>query len=226
MSTLLQSIEQSVLFLADHVPLEVFVFFGSLTEEIIAPIPAMLVMTTAGFLAQVEGHTQFFLLWLVLIGNLGKVLGSLGWYVAGDKLEDFIVGKLGRFFSFSHAEIEKVGQKFTGHEWRDGAFIFLFRCIPFFPTMAFSIACGVIKLRLRTFLIASYLGNACKDLFYILAGYFGTRAVRVLLLEIERVRLGFGVMIVVVVALVLILAYRKRHHGFRLWGRFINWWRG
>lgn len=223
METLLHQIEGMVLVLAEHVPLELFVFVGALAEEIIAPIPSMLVMTTAGLLSVVEGHTPFFLLWLVFLGNIGKVLGSLGWYVVGDKLEDLVVGKFGRFFGLSHGDIERIGKRFSGNEWRDGAFIFLLRCVPFFPSLALSLACGVIKIELRTFLLASYLGNFCKDLFYIFAGYYGARALKTFFVEIERIRWGLGVLIGVTVAIALVLAYRERHRGLRLFSRLYGW---
>ncbi len=215
METLLNHTEGIILLVAKQVPLELFVFVGSLAEEVFAPIPSLIVMTTAGLLAQVEGHTPFFLLWLVMLGNFGKILGSLGWYVVGDKLEDVVVGKFGKVFGLSHADIERIGKKFTGNDWRDGAFIFLLRSIPFFPSLAVSLACGVIKIQLRTFLIASYLGNFFKDLVYILLGYFGAQAFRMYLLEIERVRLGMGILIALMIGVTLILLYRERHRGRR-----------
>lgn len=223
MESLVNHIAGLVLVLSEHVPLEVFVFVGALLEEIIAPIPSMLVMTTAGFLAALDGHTPFFLIWLVIIGNLGKVLGSLGWYVVGDKLEDIVVGRFGRFFGLTHADIERMGKRFTGRLWQDGALIFLLRAIPFFPSLAVSLASGVIKIELRTFLLASYLGNACKDFFYITVGYFGAQALRTFLLEIERVRFGLGILITLVVVIALVLAYRERHRGMHLIARTWDW---
>lgn len=223
MESLIVHIERLVLLLAEHVPLELFVFVGALLEEIIAPIPSMLVMTTAGLLAEIEGHTPFFLIWLVAIGNLGKILGSVGWYVVGDKLEDVVVERFGRFFGLTHADIERIGARFTGTEWRDGAIIFILRSIPFFPSLALSLASGAIKIELRTFIIASYLGNFCKDLFYILAGYFGVHAFRTFLLEIERVRFGLGILFALIVVIALILAYRERHRGLHLVRRSWEW---
>jgi membrane protein DedA with SNARE-associated domain len=215
--------QQFIVFISDKVPLELFVFVGALLEEIIAPIPSMLVMTTAGLLSHAEGHTVFFLFWLVFIGNLGKILGSLGWYVVGDKIEDVVVGRFGRFFGLTHEDIERVGKKFTGKVWQDGALIFLLRAIPFFPSLAVSLACGVIKIELKTFVLASYLGNVVKDTLYIMMGYFCAQAFRTLLLEMERVRFGLGFLITVGVVGVLVLGYRQRHQGIHLLVRFWGW---
>lgn len=223
MEILIARVEHWILLIGDQVPLELFVFVGALLEEVIAPIPSMLVMTTAGFFAQAQGHTVFFLFWLVLIGNLGKILGSLGWYVVGDKLEDVVVGRFGKVFGLTHEDIERVGKRFTGHIWQDGAIIFLLRAIPFFPSLAVSLACGVIKIELKTFIMASYLGNVCKDTIYILIGYFGAQAFRTLLIEMERIRFGISFLIGLVVLVILFFGYRQRHHGLHLLGRLGKW---
>ena len=221
--TVLGNVEAMLRTLSAIVPLELFVFVGAMLEEIIAPIPSMLVMTTAGFLARLQEHTPFFLAWLVVVGNLGKMLGYLGWYVVGDKLEDIVVGKFGNVFGLTHADIERIGQRFSGNEWRDGALIFLLRAVPFFPSLAVSLACGVIKIELRTFVVASYFGNACKDAVYISIGYFGIQAFQTFLLDMERVRFGLGLLIWGVAIILLVLAYRSRHRGMHLVRRAIGW---
>ncbi len=223
MEPIIKQAEQFILFMSEHVPLELFVFVGALIEEVVAPIPSMLVMTTAGFLTHTQGHTVFFLVWLLFIGNLGKIFGSLGWYVVGDKLEDIVVGRFGRFFGLTHGDIERIGKRFTGRVWQDGAIIFLLRAIPFFPSLAVSLACGVIKIELRTFILASYFGNMVKDTVYISIGYFGAQAFWTLLIEMERVRLGLGLLITLVVVIGLVLAYRERHRGLHLLSRLYFW---
>jgi membrane protein DedA with SNARE-associated domain len=151
------------------------------------------------------------------------MLGYLGWYVVGDKLEDVVVGKFGNVFGLTHADIERIGQRFSGNEWRDGALIFLLRAIPFFPSLAVSLACGVIKIELRTFVLASYLGNVCKDAIYISIGYFGIQAFQALLLEMERVRFGLGLLLLIGLSILSILAYRSRHRGMHLVRSGITW---
>lgn len=220
----IQHIEIGIRELAPIVPLELFISVGAFAEEIIAPIPSMLVTTTAGFFAQVEGRTVLFVLWLAILGGLGKLAGSYIYYLIGDKLEDVVVGRYGRYLGLGHADIERIGQRFTGHHWRDGGFIFVLRLIPFVPTILVSISCGVVRIEKRVFLFASYAGNFCKDLFYISIGYYGIRALKVYLMDIERVRFGVGVVSTIVVIGSLIFLYIHRHHGVRffgyLWKRF------
>ncbi|MFA9262666.1 MAG: DedA family protein [Undibacterium sp.] len=223
MTEWIQHIEFGIRELARVVPLEVFVVFGSFIEEIIAPIPSMLVMTTAGFIAAFDGRTTFFIVWLVLLGNLGKLAGSFIYYTIGDKLEDVVIGRYGNYFGLKHADIERIGQKFNGSPWRDGALIFFVRVIPFFPTILVSIAAGVVRIRRKVFLTASYLGNFCKDLFYAFTGYYGVRALRAFFMDVERVRFGINVIMALAVIGLLVFLYIHRQHGLRLYQRFIVW---
>lgn len=219
----LNDIETSMRGLAAAMPLEAFVFIGAFAEELITPIPSMLVMTTAGFFAQSEGRTAIFIVWLVMIGNLGKLFGSFIYYTIGDKLEDVVVGRFGRAFGLSHADVERIGQKFSGSPWRDGALIFLLRVIPFVPTMLVSIAAGVVRIRTKVFLTASYMGNFCKDLFYAFAGYYGFRALRAFFTDIERIRFGVGVLLLGLMMGGLAFLYIHRHQSFHLYRRFMAW---
>ncbi|MFZ1626737.1 MAG: VTT domain-containing protein [Candidatus Moraniibacteriota bacterium] len=221
----IQQIEIGIRELAAIIPLELFVVIGAFAEEVIAPIPSMLVMTTAGYFAHLEGRTTFFLIWLVLLGNLGKLAGSFIYYTVGDKIEDVLVGRFGRYLGLKHADIERIGQRFNGSPWRDGALIFLLRVIPFFPTIFVSVSAGVVRIRLRVFLTASYLGNFCKDLFYAFAGYSGARALRAFFMDVERVRFGVGVLLVLAVIASLVFLYIHRHHGLHLYRRFRRWLR-
>lgn len=226
MSLWLHQIETGIRELAAIIPLELFVFFGAFAEEVIAPIPSMLVMTTAGFFAHLEGRTTFFLVWLVVLGNLGKLLGSFIYYTLGDKLEDIVVGRFGGYLGLRHADVERIGQKFNGSPWRDGALIFFLRVIPFVPTIIVSIASGVVRIKLRVFLIASYLGNFCKDLFYAFAGYYGARALRAFFLDIERVRFGVGVLLFGFAIGGLIFLYIHRHRSLHLYRSVRRWLSG
>ncbi|TXH06948.1 MAG: hypothetical protein E6Q06_04250 [Candidatus Moraniibacteriota bacterium] len=219
----LHHVETGVRELAAIIPLEFFAFFGAFAEEVIAPIPSMLVMTTAGFFAQLEERTTFFLIWLVLLGNLGKLIGSFIYYMLGDKLEDAVIGRFGRYLGLAHADVERIGQKFSGSPWRDGTLLFLLRVIPFVPTILVSIAAGVVRIRIRVFLIASYAGNFCKDLFYAFAGYYGVRALRAFFLDVERIRFGVGILLTSLIIVGLIFLYIHRHRSLHLCRRLMTW---
>lgn len=157
---------------AQVVPLEVFVVFGSFIEEIVAPIPSPLVMILAGTISHVQNQSLIYLIFLALIGALGKTLGAWILYAVSDKLEDLLIGKLGKFIGVTHKEIESIGSKLDGG-WKDNVFIFLARAIPIMPSAPISVACGIIKLNIRTYLTSTFLGIFVRNLVYLYFGYLG-----------------------------------------------------
>jgi len=98
-----------------QLPLELFVFLGSFTEELISPIPSFVVMIPAGAAAQVQNLGWWYLIPLALIGASGRVLASMILYTVADRAEDWLFGKKGRrFFGVTHQQLEGYGQRFSG----------------------------------------------------------------------------------------------------------------
>lgn len=209
-------IEQFIREIAFQVPLPWFVFFGSFFEEVVSPIPSALIMGTAGSLALLHGEPLWYLVFLAAFGNIGKTFGAWFYYFLGDKLEDLLIGRLGRFFGVTHKEIENIGRRFQGHHWKDGGLLFLLRLIPFVPTTPVSIAAGIIKLDLRVFLLSTYAGNFVKDLFYIYAGYAGLASLRKIWHTIAPLKLGADIAVAVGIAAFLFFLYVHRGRGQRL----------
>lgn len=205
------AIEQFVRMYASEVPLTWFVFAGSFFEEVVSPIPSALIMGTAGSLALVQGSTLWYLVWLALIGNVGKTLGAWLYYFVGDRLEDMLVRPVARYFGVKHEEIESIGRRFTGHHWKDGGAVFLLRALPFIPALPVSIAAGVIKMDVRVYLLATYAGNFFKDLFYLYIGYVGLAKLHTLWRKIETVK--FGVDILVAIGIIAFLVFLYMHRG-------------
>lgn len=209
----LLAIEQLVRYYALHMPLLAFVFFGSFLEEVISPIPSALIMGTAGSLALVHGDALWYLLVLALVGNVGKTLGAWFYYFLGDKLEDFFVKKVTRWFGVRHQDLENIGKRFVGHHWKDGGTLFLLRLIPPFPTTPVSITAGIIKMDLRVFLLATYAGNFLKDLVYLYIGYAGLARLHTLWRSLDTVKTAVDIAVVVVIAGFLFILFTKRGSG-------------
>lgn len=159
------------------VPLEVFVFSGSLIEEIVSPIPSTLIMGIAGSMALADAKTVVYLFILALFGNVGKMIGAFFYYVLGDKLEDLAVRKIGRFFGVTHAQVEGFGVRLSSG-WKGVSSLFLLRAFPFVPTTPVSLACGVVRMPIHLFIAATFFGNFVKDLAYLFVGYMGLAALR------------------------------------------------
>ena len=216
MGDIFSSIESFLRVLSSAVPLEAFVFFGSLIEELVSPIPSTLIMGTAGSVAGASDHTVVFLLWLSLVGNTGKIIGSVFYYVLGDKLENVVVRRFGRYLGVTNEQIESLGKRFSGH-WRDGVTLLVLRMLPFMPTTPVSLACGVIRMPMRTFFVATFLGNFIKDFFYLLIGYMGLVAIRDLFHRVAGIKYYVDITLLIAFVVLLFLLWYHRKKGVWLW---------
>lgn len=190
-------------------PLDVFAFLGSFVEEIVPPIPAPLIMTMAGSLSLANHHTWLFLIWLAIIGSIGKTIASWIFYILGDKFEDVVVKRYGKFIGINHQDVESLGKRFNGG-WGDAAALFTLRAVPVFPSVSVSIVCGIIRLNMRHFIAATFFGTIVKNLFYLYAGYGGLRAIGFLMRKIHHANFLFGVVFVIVSLGIIYWIVRRR----------------
>jgi len=161
---------------ATQLPLELFVFLGSFTEEVISPIPSFVVMIPAGAAAQLQNVDWWYLGILGLIGGAGRTLGSLVLYFIADRAEDWLLRRGRKFFGVSHKQLEHYGQKFSGRP-SDFALLFVLNAVPIIPTSLLSLTCGFIKVKLRLFVVATFFGAAVNAVIYLGVGYAGAQAV-------------------------------------------------
>lgn len=216
----LRAIEHVVTYWAFHMPLPLFVFFGSFLEEVISPIPSALIMGTAGSLALMQGNTLWYLLLLAAVGNIGKTLGAWCYYVLGDKAEDFFMPKATKWFGITHRDVENIGKRFVGHHWKDGGVLFLLRLLPPFPTTPVSLTAGMIKMDLRVFLTATYLGNFFKDLVYLYAGYAGFAKLHRLWRHIDSMKTVVNIAVALAIGFLLFSLYTNRGRGAAAYRHF------
>jgi membrane protein DedA with SNARE-associated domain len=172
MQTMIENLLQWLTNLSTAISLEFFVLLGSFLEEIIAPIPSPFVMTQAAILAKVQNYSMFNLAVIVVIAALAKTASSYLLYFITDKAEDIVIGKFGKYFGVSHTEIEKIGKWLT-NSWWDDVLLFLARALPFVPTSLVTVAAGVIKYDLKSFLLMTFLGSVVRNIFYLWVGYYG-----------------------------------------------------
>lgn len=191
------------------VPLELFVIAGSFVEEVIAPIPSPFVMVLAGSLAGAQGHPLLYLLLLAFLGAIGKTAGAWILYVVADKLEDVVIAKFGRFLGVSHKEIESIGKKLNGG-WQDNVFLFIARAMPIIPSAPISIACGIIKLNIKTYLTSTFAGTFLRNMMYLYLGYAGLDNYKQITEGFEGIESLGQIVLFAVIAAVVIWAYYKR----------------
>ena len=142
--------------------------FLMFVETIFPPIPSEVIMPVAG-LAVSKGQMP---LWAVIAsGTAGAMLGNLVWYFAAralgvDRLRPFIA-RYGRWLTISWPEVERA-QRWVGDHGL--AFVFLGRLVPTIRSLV-SVPAGLLRLRFRTFFIASLLGTAKWTAILAGAGY-------------------------------------------------------
>ncbi len=206
---LIDQITTTLTDLANTVPLEVFVGVGSVAEEIIAPIPSPFVMVLAGSIAHAQNHPWQALLLLALIGAVGKTIGSWFFYVIADRLEDVVIGKWGKLLGVSHKQIEGIGNRLNGG-WQDNVFLFLARALPIIPSAPVSLACGVIKINIKTYLTSTLLGTFVRNLLYLYLGFSGFSNYKQITADFENFESVGQLVLFVIIAAIVGFAYLKR----------------
>lgn len=191
------------------VPVELFTIVGAFLEEVIAPIPSPLVMTTAGSIARAGGHPWVFLLWLTFIGAISKTVGSWIIYVIADKGEDVIIGKFGKFFGITQDDIKNM-EKYIRSRTNEGLMLFILRSLPIVSSALLSVLCGVLAINMRVYLVTTFLGTLIRNLFFLVLGYAGVEAYQSLLGGVDLLETVTKVLMVALVASVIGWMYWRR----------------
>ena len=213
----LDQVEKVIDAVAQSVPVEVFVVIGSFLEDIIAPIPSPLILSTAGSLLRVQEATVFQIVLVIFLATAAKTFTAYLFYRLGDFAEDVIVPRFGKYIGLSHKQIESMGKMFNGGH-RDEFVLFALRALPVTPTSLISIIGGIIKLPIQMFLRATFLGYFIRNAFFILVGYYGTGTIERILPFFSSVEsLLKGAIAGVVLLFIIYAAYKKYQDPIQTW---------
>ncbi|MEO5578457.1 MAG: DedA family protein [Sphingomicrobium sp.] len=137
-------------------------------ETIFPPIPSEVIMPVAGVAAG-QGKLHYGL--VVASGTAGAMLGNIIWYLAARALGiarlEPIVRRWGRWLTVTWAELERAERWFRVN---GTFFVFLGRLLPTVRSLV-SVPAGLLKMRFRTFVLASTLGTAGWTALLAGAGY-------------------------------------------------------
>jgi membrane protein DedA with SNARE-associated domain len=138
-----------------------------MAENLFPPIPSELVMPFAGFMV---GRGAYSLLWTVVAGTVGSVLGALALYsigmLAGEPLVRPFVRRYGRFFLLSEADLDRTLAAFHRH----GDIIVLGgRVVPLIRSLI-SLPAGMNRMPLGRFLLFTTVGSAIWTTILTVAG--------------------------------------------------------
>ena len=137
-------------------------------ETIFPPIPSEVIMPVAG-MAAAKGKLDFAL--VVLSGTTGAMLGNTVWYLGAralgvDRLRPFI-RRHGKWLTLNWAEVQRAERWFALH---GAAFVLFARMLPTVRSLV-SIPAGLLRMRFRSFLIASTVGTAGWTALLATAGF-------------------------------------------------------
>jgi membrane protein DedA with SNARE-associated domain len=209
MSNFIQTFINYLNEISSVVPLPVFTFFGALIEEIIAPIPSPIVMTLAGSLAAVANYSFIYLILLALTGSVGKTIGAYVIYYISDKAENVIIQKFGRFIGITEKDVERISAKLNSGK-RDDLVLFLLRAIPIVPTAPVSVVCGLIKIKLKTYLWTTFLGTLVRNIIYLYLGFTSLNAVENINSEIDSLeKFGYAI-VLIIVGIIFLYIFRQK----------------
>lgn len=137
-------------------------------ETVFPPIPSEVIMSVAGVSA---AKGQMSLLWAIVAGTAGAMLGNIFWYLVARalgiiRLRPFI-DRHGRWLTLNWREVERAEGWFR----RYGTFfVFLGRMLPTVRSLV-SVPAGLLKMRFRSFFVFSTIGTAGWTAAIAVAGY-------------------------------------------------------
>lgn len=176
------------------------VFFGSVLEEVIPPIPSALVQMGAGFILFEQSSVSWYEVFrfvgvIVVPAMLGVTLGSLFVYWIFYRFGKDAVEKYGRFLGIRWSDIERLERflakgshvmlevpnletkksydmKEVGFNLRyDGIVVFIGRMLPLIPSAAVSAFAGFMHIPLKRYILASLGGVAIRAALYGALGW-------------------------------------------------------
>lgn len=151
------------------------VFFASIIEEVIAPIPSPIVMMSAGAAMLSEYNSPSTglaveMLLIAIVGALGATIGSyLPFFIAyyGGKP---LIEKTSKFTGVSWKFIEKLQARLEKSN-SDEITIGSLRAIPVMPSVLIAVTCGLMRINIFSYSISFFIGGIIRGLVFLIVGW-------------------------------------------------------
>jgi membrane protein DedA with SNARE-associated domain len=152
------------------------VFFATLLEEIIVPIPSPLVPLSAGFFLlpadenfiEIASRALFV---AALPVAFGITLGSLAVYGIGYWGGKPAIEKSRKWLGLDWKDLEKTKNKLTRGKG-DEIMLFILRALPIVPGAAISSFCGIVRYPLKTFAVITFFGALARAFALGIIGWY------------------------------------------------------
>lgn len=177
-------------------------------ESTMVPIPSLLVMPFAGYLAS-QGH--FSLAAILAVNAAGAVTGSLLSYWLGAAGGKPLLEKWGKYVFVRPADLAKTEEFFTRH----GAWtVLIARFLPVVRHLI-SIPAGIARMRLPTFVLQTLLGASLWGGGLMVLGYEIGANWESVAKKAKRVDLAVALLVVVVIVGLAVRFFVKRRRAAR-----------
>ena len=183
------------------------VFLLMFLETVFPPIPSEVIMPVAGLRA---ANGPLGLPGVIASGTAGAMVGNFFWYLLArvigmERFHPFI-DRHGRWLTMDWGDVEKAERLFGRF---GGAVVGVGRVLPTVRSVV-SIPAGLLRMRLKTFLIWSTVGTVAWSSALAIAGYLLGR-------RFERIEEIIGPLSTAIIALIVLtyiwrqLTWRRRH---------------
>jgi membrane protein DedA with SNARE-associated domain len=187
-------------------------FLAGLIEELVVFIPSSAVFLGAGFAASAQG-IPFDRLFQSLgvasfAAGFGMTLGSLVAYALAYWGGKPAVERWGRYIGVSWRDIARAEARWSKGV-RDEIAIIIARAVPFFPVSPVSVLCGLLRIPLGSFFIATIAGAAIRVSLLIVCGWYVGREYALYAAALESVSTALTACIAFA-AIVAVVIWRRR----------------
>ncbi len=184
---------------------------GTFIEEVISPIPSIVVLIPAGAIASTQGLPWWYLGWLAALSGAGRVAGGALVYWLAQHLEGWVFRNR-QLFGITHKDVNRLSKRLGNRRklWRVWLILFTLHSLPIFPGTLLSAGSGFIKIDFRIFVTATFFGSIVNACFYLAIGYTGIQATEYLSRFGTVSDVIGGVMLLAIVTWLGVRYYQKR----------------
>lgn len=190
------------------------VFWGGLIEQIISPIPSVLIPMSAGFilipkqLASLAAFQQIYRQ-ISFPYAVGATIGSSVLYFVSYYGGRALIEKFGKFFGLSLKNIDRFKNKFT-RGFKDELIIFLLIILPATPISLVAASCGIIGIKAAEFYPLILFGTFIRSLLLGWLGWRAGEAYQLISSGLNKIEASLSIAGVGVAFVILAFLYYKR----------------
>lgn len=183
-------------------------FFGLFAESLALPFPGELAMAISGHMNNLG---SFSIPLIILCSYLGAIVGTTFTYYLGYKLGTPFFEKYGKYFFLNQERLTKVTKWFDKY---GDKIILVSYFIPGLRHFTGYVS-GILRVRLRTFLLYNYMGGFAWVLMYVMIGKIFGQQIEQWLHIISQ----YSVIAISVVAIGLVTVFLIKHNKMAI----MNW---